>query len=232
MYAGNQTTILNNISFFGNPKDSDKIVNVKLIPSTVNSGIIFKRIDLSENNEIKVDFENAIIENNILLLKNKAGITVKNLEPILVSLWACRIDNILVEIDGDTLPYIDGTSEPIIFLLNSAKTKDLDEIRGVCRVENECDIAKDGIRIRAKPSRTFVINVSDAGEKFEFDNKILPFKDYLSKINETCSNKAKYDVVMILALTYLSGEFFNTEVEFDGFDKQMTLNFFKELWSR
>ncbi len=40
------------------------------------------------------------------------------------ALWACNIDNIIIEIDNIETPIFDGSSEPFFFFINSAGTKE------------------------------------------------------------------------------------------------------------
>ena len=69
MYTENQTTILNEISFFGKPENMEKVVNVKILPAEADTGIIFKRVDFKENNSIKVDYNNVYVENRCALMR-------------------------------------------------------------------------------------------------------------------------------------------------------------------
>ena len=98
MYTGNQATILNEVSFFGKPKNMEKVVNVNLLPADFNTGIVFKRTDLKKDNIIKLDYENIFIENDKMVLKNKANVAVNDVELLIVSLWADRLDNVIIEL--------------------------------------------------------------------------------------------------------------------------------------
>ncbi len=230
MYTGNQTTILNEVSFFGKPKNMEKVVNVKILPSEVDCGIVFKRVDLKENNIVKVDFKNAYIENDKLILRNQDGASISNIEPLLASIWAAKIDNLLIEIDGDSIPYIDGTSEPLTFLLTIGKIKELSKNRKIFETSQEIGIRIDDFEISIKPNKTFVINVKTSGSSFEFDNGVLPFKDWLSKVGDNSEDVAKYDIILTIAIIFLSNMFCLFEVEFKNYNKKTTLEFFKNLF--
>ena len=151
MYAGNQTTLLNEVSFFGKPKNMEKVVNVKLLPAEADSGIVFKRVDLKENNIIKVNYNNAFIDNNRLILKNDYDVYIHYSEILLASLWASKIDNVLIEIDGDSIPFIDGTSESFIFMLTIGRTKELEKTRNVFEVKQDIGMRIDAFEISIKP---------------------------------------------------------------------------------
>ena len=229
MYTGNQTTILNEISFFGKPKNMEKVVNVKLLPADVDSGIIFKRVDLKENNIIKVNYSNAFIENDRLILKNSEDVCIKHVELLLASIWSGKIDNLIVEIDGDTIPYIDGTSEPISFLLTIGKIKELDKSRKVFETTQEMGMRIDNFEISIRPDKSFIIYIKNGDNEFKFDNGILPYKDWLSKVNEDSGDKAKYSVISTIAIIFISNLFCSFNVEIKNFNKKTTFDFFKNL---
>lgn len=231
MYTGNQTTILNEVSFFGKPKNMERIVNVKILPSEVDSGIVFKRVDLKENNIIKVNFDNAFVENDNLILKNQNGVSIFNTEALLATIWSAKIDNLLIEIDGDSIPYIDGTSEPLNFLLTIGRTKELNKNRKVFELSQDMGIRIGDFEIYIKQSKSFIVSVNLADNHFKFDNEVLPFKDWLSKINEKSENKAKYSIISIISIIFLSNMFCLFDVEFKNFDKKHTFDFFKNLFN-
>ena len=231
MYTGNQTTILNEVSFFGKPKNSERVVNVKILPSEVDSGVVFKRVDLKENNIIKTNFKNSFIENDRLVLKNEYGVSISNVELLLASIWATKIDNLLIEIDGDAIPYIDGTSEPLTFLLTIGKTNELNKNRKVFEISRDIGIRIDNFEISIKPSKTFAINMTASNNSFNFDNSIFPYKDWLSKISNESEDKLKYNIISTIAIIFLSNMFCMFNVDFKNYNKEITLGFFKNLFA-
>lgn len=229
MYIGNQTTILNEVSFFGKPKNKKKIVNVKVLPAKVNTGIIFKRTDLKKDNIIELNYNNVFVENNELVLKNNHNVLVSNVELLLASLWANRLDNVVIELDGEGIPYIDGTSEPLSFLLTIGKTKELERVRNVFELEQENGIKIGKCEISIKPSNSFIIETMHGKEKFAFDNSILPFKDWLSNIKPDSKEQNKLDTISAIAVIFISARYCKFEVKFKNFDKQIACEFFKNI---
>lgn len=231
MYTENQTTILNEISFFGKPENMEKVVNVKILPAEADTGIIFKRVDFKENNSIKVDYNNVYVENDKLILKNDSGITINNIEIILASIWAAKIDNAIIELDGAYLPYIDGTSEPLSFMLTIGNKKELDKKRKIFTLNQDIAIRVNEHEIDAKPSQSFIINMQDmAYNSFSYDAMILPYKDWLSKIPMNSTDKVKSDIISCIAIIFISNLFCLFEINIKEFDKLTTYNFFKNLF--
>ncbi len=229
MYTGNQTTILNEVSFFGKPKNMEKIVNVKLLPAEFNTGIVFKRVDLKKDNIIKLDYENTFIENDKIVLRNKANVVINDIELLIASLWSDRLDNIIIELDGDSIPYIDGTSEPISFLLTVGKTKDLNKIRNIFELEQDIGMKVGESEISIKPSSSFIIEMENNNETFAFDNSILPFNDWLSKVKEDSEDKNKVNTISALAIIFISGKYCRFEAKFKNFNKKIAYDFFKNI---
>ena len=228
MYIGNQTTILNPVYFFGKPKNSQKVVNVKILPADVDTGIVFKRTDLKENNIIKLSYDNMVIENDNIILKNN-NISISNVENLLASIWADRLDNVIIELDGDAIPYIDGTSEPISFLLTTARIKEFEKARNVFELNENVSVKIGSSEINLKKGNgALKIKISNEFNSFEFDNGILPFKDTLSTINED-GDKLKLDTISTLVIIFIGGKYCNFDVEFKNFNKKVAYEFFKNI---
>jgi len=232
MYSGNQTTILSKVSFFGKPKNMERVVNVTLLPAEANSGIVFKRTDLKENNLIKMSYENVKVENDKLILKNSFGNSINNFELFLAAIWCSKIDNMLIEIDGDSIPYMDGTTEPILFALSVGKIKEFEITRKIFTINDDIGIKVGSSEISVKPSTIFKININISNSEFQFDNSELPFKDSLSRINENDQEKVKYFTILIISMIFLSGLYCNFEASFVGFDKKMIVEFFSNLFNK
>ena len=88
-----------------------------MLPAEENNGIIFKRVDLREKNIIKADYNN--ISSTVLCstLKNFSGTKVSTIEHLLAAFYIVGIDNIIVEIDNEEIPIMDGSSKEFIHIL-------------------------------------------------------------------------------------------------------------------
>ena len=101
----NQKTLKNSVNFRGIGLHSGRISNMCLKPSDPNSGIIFKRIDLSTNNIIFPNFSNV---NNTTLnttVSNEYGVKVSTIEHLMGALFGLGVDNALIEIDSEEVPF-------------------------------------------------------------------------------------------------------------------------------
>ena len=107
----NQKTIKGKVSFSGIGLHSGIPVNICIKPSAPDTGIVFKRIDLKENNLIYPNFMN--VSNTALntTISNNYGVKVSTIEHLMGALFGMGIDNALVEIDNEEVPILDGSAK-------------------------------------------------------------------------------------------------------------------------
>ncbi len=109
-----QKTIKKTVSFRGIGLHSGKITNISLKPSEPNSGIIFKRTDLKINNLIFPNFSN--VNNTVLntTISNEYGVKISTIEHLMGALFGLGVDNVLIEIDNEEVPILDGSAKEFI----------------------------------------------------------------------------------------------------------------------
>tara|TARA_Y100001935_G_scaffold201154_1_gene169522 strand:- start:482 stop:1402 length:921 start_codon:yes stop_codon:yes gene_type:complete len=110
----NQKTIKNPVSFSGIGLHSGKPAKICVKPSSPDSGIVFKRIDLKDNNLIYPNFMN--VSNTALntTISNSNGVKVSTIEHLMGALFGIGIDNALIEIDNEEVPILDGSAKVFI----------------------------------------------------------------------------------------------------------------------
>ncbi len=109
-----QKTVKNPINFSGVGLHSGKISNISLKPTEPNSGIIFKRTDLKVNNIVLPNFSN--VNNTVLntTICNEYGVKVSTVEHLMGALFGLGVDNVLIEIDNEEVPILDGSAKEFI----------------------------------------------------------------------------------------------------------------------
>ena len=123
----NQKTIKNSIKFNGIGLHSGKKVEMNLIPSQPNTGIIFKRSDLKNNNLIYTSVFNVSKASYCTKLTNEYGVTVSTVEHLMAALCGLGIDNLLIELDSEELPIMDGSAKNFIEKIESVGFKISDQ---------------------------------------------------------------------------------------------------------
>ncbi len=115
-----QRTLKSAICCVGVGLHSGHRVNVTLRPAAVGAGIVFRRVDLGI--EIPARFDHVADTRlcTVLVSPDHRGARVGTVEHLMAALSACRISNVVVELDGPEMPVLDGSAAPWVFLLDCA----------------------------------------------------------------------------------------------------------------
>jgi UDP-3-O-[3-hydroxymyristoyl] N-acetylglucosamine deacetylase/3-hydroxyacyl-[acyl-carrier-protein] dehydratase len=116
-----QQTIKDELTISGAGIHTGKSVTMRLKPAEPNTGINFQRIDLPEKTIIKADVDNVVETNRSTTLEVK-GARVSTIEHLMAALVGMEIDNLLIEIDGEEVPILDGSSQPFVDELRKTGT--------------------------------------------------------------------------------------------------------------
>ncbi len=181
-----QKTIKNIVSFSGVALHSGLNVNVSLIPAEPNSGIIFKRVDLDKNNLVYPNFMNVTNTSLNTTVENEFGVRISTIEHLMCALFGLGIDNVIVEIDNEEVPILDGSAKLFIKKIISAGIEVSNEPIKIIKIRKEIEFS-DGKRfILIKPS-TLSLDID-----FELNyhnpiignqrNKVKVFEDDLTDI--------------------------------------------------
>ena len=125
----NQKTINNPVKFTGIGLHSGQIVNISINPSEPNTGIIFKRVDLKNNNLIFPSFANVTNTSLNTTISNDFGVRVSTIEHLMGALFGLGIDNALIEVDASEIPIMDGSAVEFVEAIKSVGIKEQKENR-------------------------------------------------------------------------------------------------------
>ena len=142
----NQKTIKKKVSFSGIGLHSGIPVNICIKPSAPDTGIVFKRIDLKENNLVKASYKNVSSAKLCTTLENKNGVKVSTVEHLLAALYISGIDNALVEINCEEIPIMDGSAKDFLKILEEADFRIQSKKRKYLKVSKKLELV-DGKRI-------------------------------------------------------------------------------------
>ena len=147
-----QKTIKNNVFFSGVALHSGVDVNVCIKEAKPNFGIVFKRIDIKNNNLIYPNFSNVTNTSLNTTIENEYGVKISTIEHLMGALFGLGIDNALIEIDNEEVPILDGSAKEFIEKIKLAGIKISDAPIKVIKVNKEINYS-DGARfISIKPS--------------------------------------------------------------------------------
>ena len=132
-----QKTLSKKVSFKGIGLHSGKSSSINLLPANGDEGIIFKRIDLKNNNIIKANFCNVSSARLCTTLENDQGIKVSTVEHLLAAFYIIGIDNVIVEINNEEVPIMDGSSKDFIDSLKKVQLTTQDKKRKYLKISKK-----------------------------------------------------------------------------------------------
>ena len=172
-----QKTLKKEISLSGIGLHSGKKVNIKLIPQNPNTGIYFKRTDLKFNNIIYPSVFNVSSASYCTKISNEHGASVSTIEHLMAALYGKGIDNLLIEIDSQEVPILDGSSKNFIEAIHSAGLEISDQPIKIIIINKEV-VYKEGEKsISFKPSKISL----EIDFEINFKNELI--KTQKNKIN-------------------------------------------------
>lgn len=117
-----QRTLRKKVKTVGIGLHSGRKVELVLRPAAVNTGIIFRRVDLDPIIEIKAE-PTAVGETLLSTTLVKAGVKISTIEHIMSAFAGLGIDNAYVDLSAVEVPIMDGSAAPFIYLIQSAGIK-------------------------------------------------------------------------------------------------------------
>ncbi len=164
-----QRTLKSSIHCSGVALHSGARVSLVLHPAAANSGIQFRRSDLSgPSAEIKADWRSAIDTPLCTTLENPQGTRVSTVEHLMSALYGCGVDNALVELNGSEVPAVDGSAAPFVFLIECAGLEEQDAPRRALRILKKVESADPHRSASLEPGEGFSV-----GFEIQFDSKVV-----------------------------------------------------------
>ncbi len=169
MSALNQKTIKKQINFHGVGLHSGKKVNVCIKPSDPNTGIIFKRVDLDSNNLVIPNFSNVSSTSLNTTISNEIGVKVSTIEHLMGALFGLGIDNVIVELDNEEVPILDGSAKEFIEKIVLVGLKVSNAPIKIIKINKEVKFEDEGRFITISPSKLSL----DIDFELKYENSII-----------------------------------------------------------
>ena len=147
----NQKTIKEEIKLKGIGLHNGIEVNLRIKPADVNFGIVFKRVDLNNNNIINANFKNVTEPVLCTKLKNDYGTTVSTVEHLMAAFYGEGIDNALVEVDASEIPIMDGSAVEFVEAIKMVGVKEQNSPRKFINVLKKVEITDGEKHISIEP---------------------------------------------------------------------------------
>ena len=165
----NQKTLKNSVLIDGIGLHSGEPVQLKINPSEPDTGIIFKRIDLKNNNLIYPNFLNVSNTRLNTTISNDYGVKVSTIEHLMGALFALGIDNALIEINNDEVPIMDGSAKDFFEkILNTGFTTSDRPIK-IIKINKKVEFQDGEKKISIEPSKLSL----DIEFELNYENKFI-----------------------------------------------------------
>ncbi len=162
-----QRTVRNIIRAKGVGLHTGQDVYLTLRPAPIDSGIIFRRVDLDPVIEIPARAEN-VGETTLSSTIMKEGVKVSTVEHLLSAMAGLGIDNAYVDVSAPEVPIMDGSSGHFVFLLQSAGIFEQEAAKKFIRVKKEVAVEGDDKKASFVPFEGFKVSFT-----IEFDHPVF-----------------------------------------------------------
>ena len=114
-----QKTIKKAIHTVGVGLHSGQRVEITLKPGQPNTGIVFRRTDIKDSSDIHVSAQ-SVTDTRLASTISNNEVKVQTVEHLMSACAGLEIDNLYVDITGEEIPILDGSSSTFVFLLKRA----------------------------------------------------------------------------------------------------------------
>jgi UDP-3-O-[3-hydroxymyristoyl] N-acetylglucosamine deacetylase len=177
----NQKTINKNITFTGIGLHSGLDVTMTIKPAEPNSGIIFKRIDLKENNIVIPNIFNVSSAVFCTTISNENGTSVSTIEHLMGALYGLGIDNALIEIDNQEVPILDGSAKLFVEAISRNGIKNSNAPIKIVKIEKKIEFNDGNKTISIEPSKISL----DIDFELKYENEMIGTQRNLVKVFES-----------------------------------------------
>ncbi len=132
---------------------SGENVTLRLLPAPVNHGVVFVRTDLVNGARTIPALWNHVVDTKLCtVIANPHGGRVATIEHLMAAIYAYGLDNLIIEINGNEAPVMDGSSDHFVAMIEDAGIVDQNAARRFIEVLKPVEILHNGKRAALTPS--------------------------------------------------------------------------------
>jgi len=180
-----QRTLKNVIRATGVGIHTGDKVYMTLRPAAVDSGIVFRRVDLPVPVEIKACCE-AVGDTSMSTTLVKDGVRVSTVEHLLSAMAGLGIDNAYVDLSASEVPIMDGSAGPFVFLLQSAGIQEQAAAKRFIRIKKSITVRDGDKWARFDPFDGFKVGFS-----IDFDHPVFTSKSSSAEVDFSTTSFVK-----------------------------------------
>jgi UDP-3-O-[3-hydroxymyristoyl] N-acetylglucosamine deacetylase len=177
-----QRTLKNVIRATGVGLHSGEKVFLTLRPAPVDTGIVFRRVDLEPVVEVPASAE-LVTETTLCTGLTCGPAKIQTVEHLLSALAGLGVDNLYVELSAAEVPIMDGSSGPFVFLLQSAGILEQDAPKRFIRIKRPVEVREGDKVARFEPYDGFRLDFT-----VQFDHPAIPASQSRADVEFSTAN--------------------------------------------
>ena len=180
-----QRTLKNVIRATGVGIHTGEKVYMTLRPAAVNTGIVFRRVDLPHPVELRACAEQ-VGDTSLSTTLVRDGVRVATVEHLLSAMAGLGIDNAYVDLSAAEVPIMDGSAGPFVFLIQSAGIEEQPAAKRFIRIKKSVTVRDGDKWARFDPFDGFKVGFSIA-----FDHPIFTKRTSMAEVDFSTTSFVK-----------------------------------------
>lgn len=173
-----QRTLKRQIKATGIGLHTGRKVTLTLLPAAENTGIIYRRTDLTPAVDFPADAKSVKDTMLCTCLVNDEGIRISTVEHINSALAGLGIDNLVIEVDAPEIPIMDGSASAFVYLLLDAGIIEQQAAKKFIKIKKPIRVEMGDKWAEFKPSNGFSLDftidfnhpaIDDTNQRYHFD---------------------------------------------------------------
>src|SRR5689334_8568019 len=154
-----QRTLKSLVSASGVGLHTGQKVRITLRPAPVDTGIVFRRVDLASPVDIPARAD-LVGETRLSSCLVRAGAKIYTVEHLMSALGGLGFDNVYVDIDASELPIMDGSASPFVLLIQQAGVVEQAAAKKFLRVLRRVEVTDGDKWARLEPYEGYKLSFS------------------------------------------------------------------------
>jgi len=160
-------------------------VYLTLKPAPVNTGIVFRRVDLKKPVEIPAQAK-YVGDTTLSTCLVKDNVRVATIEHLMSAFAGLGIDNAYVELTAAEVPIMDGSAGPFVFLIQSADIYEQNALKQFIRIKKSIAAKSGDKRVTLKPHQGFKVKFT-----INFDHPMFQPDGQMAKLDFSSTSYVK-----------------------------------------
>ena len=162
-----QRTLKNVIRATGVGLHTGEKVFLTLRPAAVNTGVVFRRIDLEPVVDVKAILDN-VSSTRMSTTLERDGVRISTVEHLMSAFAGLGIDNVFVDLTAAEVPIMDGSAGPFVFLIESAGVEEQSAPKQFIRIKQSVEISDGDKWAKFDPYDGFKVDLT-----IDFDHPVV-----------------------------------------------------------